>query len=508
MFSQNRLGKGHLKGTGSSGSRLLPFIVVSLLIAVAAGLVMPRKNREPTAMETASNQELIALISPFIPGQEAKAKSLSPGELALAKFGRQLFFDSKFSANGQVSCATCHHPERSFSDGLRFSHGLGVTSRNAPTLINSSAGIWFFWDGRSDSLAAQALHPIEAPGEHGINRTMVADIINREYRLEYEANFGPWPTALKETFPANAMPQPMRRLTPLAISAYAVQTLGNFDVLEKVLDRAEELEHAPAEELARQSAATPEIAAEWIKNWNAMPVDQQQAINQVFANFGRAIESYENGLVAINSAFDQFAQKIVAKEPLEQSFNQHFGQEELAGFRLFTGRARCTNCHIGPMFTDHQFHNTGFKGRSGPGEVEIDFGRAQGILEAIDSEFNCLGPFLNGKAQPGRENRESCLELPYLAINNIEFLGAFKTPTLRNIAETAPYGHDGRFADLKEILAHYNKLGQRPAVGHQAESLSPLYLNETELAQLEKFLISLSSPVTDLTLGGDIEQVR
>ncbi len=82
---------------------------------------------------------------------------ISAREHDLAGLGRKLFFDARLSKGGQISCASCHQPEKSFTDGLQFGHGIGITKRNTPSVVNSFAMFWFFWDGRADSLAAQAL---------------------------------------------------------------------------------------------------------------------------------------------------------------------------------------------------------------------------------------------------------------------------------------------------------------------------------------------------------------
>ncbi len=77
-----------------------------------------------------------------------------------AELGQKLFFDSRFSANGKVSCATCHVPEILFTDGLARARGIGETARSAPGIIGVAYSPWYFWDGRSDSQWSQALGPL------------------------------------------------------------------------------------------------------------------------------------------------------------------------------------------------------------------------------------------------------------------------------------------------------------------------------------------------------------
>lgn len=110
-----------------------------------------------------------------------------------AAFGQKLFFDTRFSSNGKVACATCHMPDKLFQDGTSLAHGVGTTNRRTMTLIGTAYSPWFFWDGRKDSQWAQALGPMESPVEHGSNRTYYAHIIDQYYRAEYEAIFGVMP---------------------------------------------------------------------------------------------------------------------------------------------------------------------------------------------------------------------------------------------------------------------------------------------------------------------------
>src|SRR5215813_5697133 len=104
-----------------------------------------------------------------------------------AELGQKLFFDTRFSSNGQVACATCHIPDKLFQDGTPLAHGVGTTNRRTMTIIGTAYSPWFFWDGRKDSQWAQALGPMESAVEHGGNRTLYAHLIAQYYRREYEA---------------------------------------------------------------------------------------------------------------------------------------------------------------------------------------------------------------------------------------------------------------------------------------------------------------------------------
>src|SRR5688572_26786548 len=110
-----------------------------------------------------------------------------------AELGRRLFFDARLSANGQVSCATCHIPEKEFQDGTPLAQGVGVTNRRTMPIAGLAHSQFFFWDGRKDSLWAQALGPLESPVEHGGSREQYAKVIATHYRPDYEAVFGTIP---------------------------------------------------------------------------------------------------------------------------------------------------------------------------------------------------------------------------------------------------------------------------------------------------------------------------
>lgn len=112
-----------------------------------------------------------------------------------ADFGHRLFFETRLSSNGKVACATCHEPAKDFTDGKPLAVGVGVTPRNAPTVIGAAYNFWQFWDGRKDSLWSQALASIENPLEHNMPRDKVVDVLRRnaDLRKEYESIFGPLP---------------------------------------------------------------------------------------------------------------------------------------------------------------------------------------------------------------------------------------------------------------------------------------------------------------------------
>src|SRR5208337_5592760 len=116
-----------------------------------------------------------------------------------------------------------------------------------------------------------------------------------------------------------------------------------------------------------------------------------------------------------------------------------------------------------------------------PPKMTRDDGRADGIGKVLSDEFNCLGKYSD--AGPG-----DCAELRYLDTDTAKYLGAFKTPTLRNVAERSPYMHAGQFSSLSEVLVFYRR-SKSQELGHYWK------LTDRELDQLEAFLRTLSGPV-------------
>ena len=116
----------------------------------------------------------------------------SPAKIAL---GKLLFNDRRFSADGTISCASCHRPELAFTDGLPVAQGIrGIKGmRNSPTVVNAAYYTSLFLDGRRDSLETQALDPLVNPIEHGLSdHRFVVDVVRKDpdYPARFQAVFG------------------------------------------------------------------------------------------------------------------------------------------------------------------------------------------------------------------------------------------------------------------------------------------------------------------------------
>ncbi len=430
---------------------------------------------------------------------------------ALQSASKKIFFDTRLSSNGKVSCATCHQPDKFFTDSLPTARGTGITNRNTPTILNSGLSHWFFWDGRADSLAAQAIGPLENQNEHGLNRSSLAELVVRYYGDEYTQLFAKRSRRQSMSLPEPALPDvvdhvdPMKAI-PQKLAAYTLASIGPYRRLTAVLKLASDKSLQPSTLIAESLV-------------RAQPAEYDNAATEVATNVGDAVATWERLQISNQSAFDQYLKRITENpdSSLHSLTNEHdFTADALAGLRIFTGRGNCNLCHRGALLSDQQFHNIGLGDAEADGETDGDasskrdlpiqawleevVGRAKGQFDVRQSEFNCQSHVWenSGNLHAMRQS-ESCREQVFTNLENIESVGAFKTPTLRNVAMTAPYFHDGRAASLDEVLQHYDQLNAEPAIGHREESLRPLGLSSEEKTALKAFLESLTSPARDLS---------
>lgn len=317
----------------------------------------------------------------------------NPQSAEKSALGRQLFNDRRFSGDGTISCASCHLPDKAFTDGLPVARGIaGQTgTRNAPTVVNAAFYSSLFLDGREPSLEQQALGPFVNPIEHGLkNHQQIVDMVRGDdgYVAQFQRVFG--------------------------------------------------------------------ITAEHID------------IDHVV----KAIASYERTLIDGDSAFDRY----------------YFGRDRSAlsdsaarGLRIFRRKGNCSNCHEiswnNALFTDNRFYNIG-----------VGFQRLQPVLD----EF--LQALRQGE-DPGQFELSAWQrsELGRFNVTRvIADIGRFRTPTLRNIARTGPYMHDGSVETLEEVVEYYDKGGEKNRFLDAA--IFPLHLTDQEKKDLVAFLRSLTSP--------------
>ena len=320
------------------------------------------------------------------------------------ELGETLFLDDRFSSTGDVSCATCHAPEKAFTDSpLAVSEGIEklTGTRNAPTVVNSVYFRTQFWDGRSPSLEDQALHPFVNPVEMGLeDHQPILDVV---------------------------------RSDPDYVEAF-----------EKVFGKT-------GDEITMKEVT-------------------------------QAIAAFERTQVAGDSPFDRW----------------YYGGDETAlnaaqqrGFEIFVNEGRCVSCHLieetQALFTDNRFHNIGV----GINAIQEDVPELAGEFleaEATASEVDVKVLTDARTSELGR----------FAVVRNFDGLGAFKTPTLRNVAVTAPYMHDGGIKTLREVVVHYNNGGVTnegdPVNDFLSGGIRPLGLTDEQIDDLVAFMEALTSP--------------
>lgn len=327
----------------------------------------------------------------------------NPQSEAKVTLGDKLFHDKRFSATGEVSCATCHEREKGFTDHLRVSEGINklTGTRNAPTVINAAYLETQFWDGREPSLEEQSAQPFLNPVEM-------------------------------------ALP-----------------------------------DHEPIQKIVRSDPEyTRLFKAAFGKSGEAISMNEVK----------KAIASFERTVVFGNSPFDRY---------MYGSEKNAMTPAQIRGLKVFTGQGRCVSCHVieqtQALFTDNRFHNIG-----------VGFMRIKGKEEETGAEF------LKSK-RAGTDvdvtvlTAEKLSELGRFAVTeNISEVGAFKTSTLRNIAVTPPYMHDGSLQTLEDVVDFYDIGGRMkekdPFSSFQSGGIRPLNLSEQQADDLVEFLKALTSP--------------
>ena len=315
----------------------------------------------------------------------------NPMTAAKVDLGQRLFFDKRLSITGAYACASCHDPDRAFTDGRALAVGAKgeLHARSTPSLLNVAYNVTFGWANPDiHDLEAQAEIPLlgEGPSELGLagRETQVMNDLQRDPELR---------AALERAFPENG-----------------------------------------------------------------------QAFTLLHVR--RALAAYQRTLISANSAYDRY---VFYDEKEAMSASARRGMD-----LFFSGRAGCAGCHPAPLFMspavyvgtspEPRFHNTGLYNLDGEGSYPEN---GTGLFEHT--------------RRPGD-------------------MGRFRVTTLRNIARTAPYMHDGSIATLTEVVDHYASGGSnRGPTGEpgdrsplQSAELTRFQLGPGESEDLVAFLESLS----------------
>lgn len=292
-----------------------------------------------------------------------------------AVLGKKLFYENAFSNSRTRNCASCHNPEKAFTDELQSNKSLngGNLNRNTPTLTYASLQNAQFWDMRQLDLEKQSLDVIQNKDEMHGNVANAIQILNKD--IQYQKMF-------KKAFPTSNK----------------------------------------------------------IEEWQVQ----------------NALASYIRSLNAFDSKFDNYM----------RGESNTFSEEEILGFNLFAGKAKCATCHFVPLFN---------------GTVPPSYQKTE--QEVIGTPEDKKGKRISPDL--GR----------YIQYQMPQLKNAFKTPSLRNVAVTAPYMHNGVYTTLEEVVDFYNNgggVGLGLSVNNQTLPTDKLELNEKEIKALVAFMKTLT----------------
>jgi cytochrome c peroxidase len=381
----------------STMSRISIIGAAVLLAAVCGGSADESYAADDRGFLIAFSDEEVRRIlqhGPWPPRATRDPSNRVSGKREAIELGETLFFEPRLSASGSVSCASCHNPEKSWTDGRKLAMGLGEADRNTPTLFNLREHRWFGWDGANDNLWSQSMRPLLDSREMGMTERKVADLIRED----------------------------------------------------------------------------SDLACRYRQAFGVPPRTEDEA---VVVNAAKALAAFQETLVSGRTPFDEFRDALARGD---EKAAARYPEDAQRGLRIFVGRGNCSLCHFGPNFSHGEFHELGipvFKKAGG-----VDWGRYEGIKRLRASRFNLLGQYNDDPTRaPGTSTRHVAL-IP-------QAFEQFKVPTLRSVALTAPYMHNGHLATLADVVRHYSEID--PTLLHAAHlSFDPLVPDAAPTATLLK----------------------
>jgi cytochrome c peroxidase len=219
-----------------------------------------------------------------------------------------------------------------------------------------------------------------------------------------------------------------------------------------------------------------DLARGYRRAFGAAPSSNDEA---VAVGIAKALAAFQETLTTGRTPFDDFRDAL-ARGDLAAAARYPLAAQR--GLAIFVGKGRCNVCHVGPRFSNGEFHDVGIPFFAGPGRV--DPGRFEGIRRLKASRYNLLGPFNDDPT------RSTATGTRYVASEHRNF-GEFKVPSLRNVARTAPHMHNGSLATLRSVVRHYSELDEERLHADGERILKPLRLTESESDDLVAFLESL-----------------
>lgn len=315
--------------------------------------------------------------------------------------GKLLFWDPILSGQRDVACASCHLPEYGYGDGLDLSIGVG----------GIGAGI--------ERIQSDITIPLTRRNAPTIINAAFNGLLNEEQTYDTKNAIMFW-DGRSQSLESQCL-GPLASFNTMRGRAYSAEA-ANDSILKR-------LRNIP----------------EYVQRFNnAFGGDQSITIE----NLSRAIASFERSINNNNTPYDQYVRGDLTALSTEQ--------EE--GLLLFFGKAYCSSCHSGPMFSDYNYYNLGIPFNS---KIPADSGRQSAFL--------------------------------------------FRTPTLRNASITSPYMHNGVYATLEEVLDHYSDgISKNPAISRIDKKMKPLNLTQAEKKAIISFIESLTDNQFDKSRPADV----
>lgn len=221
-----------------------------------------------------------------------------------------------------------------------------------------------------------------------------------------------------------------------------------------------------------------QLADGYRKAFGVPPSDDDDAVT---ANSGKALAAFQETLATGRTPFDDFRDAL---ERGDSGSAMRYPAAAQRGLKIFVGKGNCSVCHFGPNFTNGEFGDIGIPFFVAPGRV--DPGRYDGIKKLQESRANLLGPYSDDPA------RSSAAGTRHVSLEHRNW-GEFRVPSLRNVANTAPYMHNGHLATLRDVVRYYSDLNEDRLHADGERILKPLKLSDTEAEDLAAFLESLTA---------------
>ncbi|MGE4220988.1 MAG: cytochrome-c peroxidase, partial [Alphaproteobacteria bacterium] len=232
--------------------------------------------------------------------------------------------------------------------------------------------------------------------------------------------------------------------------------------------------------LAALIAGDPVYRADYTALFGTAP--ERQPAEAVAIAAAKALAAFQETLVSPRTPFDDFRDALAAGDAAAQA---HYPAAARRGLKLFVGRGDCATCHYGPGFSNGAFADIGRPHFLPDGSV--DPGRHGGIAALRASPYTRIGPWSDDRDGPAAV----AVAVRHLAPHPRNW-GEFKVPSLRGLAATAPYMHDGSLPSLESVLRHYSEVDEERLHADREKLVRPLRLTAAEIADLAAFLATLS----------------